>query len=157
SRYWPGCSVIDGSTVTPLPAKLPVPVALAYCTDQPATDAGPVPRLYSSTKSLVYGAPVFPPPPYTWLITMSGETACAGAAGLMPAAAAARVTRAAYVASRLIRCVIACAPFVNGLRYLTPGIRRASLRARRGAGDRAASVVYKPCSTGYQKLTGRRS
>src|SRR5262249_8228980 len=115
SRYWPGCNVIDGSTVTPLAAKLPVPVALAYCTDQPATDAGSAPRLYSSTKSLVYGAPVFPPPPNTWLITMSGETACAGTTPATNAAAADRVSTAACVVSRPSPCFIACAPFVNRL------------------------------------------
>jgi hypothetical protein len=43
--------------------KLPVPVALAYCTDRPLNETGAFPRLKSSTKSCVYGAPVFPPPP----------------------------------------------------------------------------------------------
>ncbi|HEY3262243.1 MAG TPA: hypothetical protein VGJ95_18590 [Pseudonocardiaceae bacterium] len=95
SRYWPGCRVMAGSAVGLFAAKLPVPVALAYCTDQPATDAGLAPRLYNSTKSLVYGAPVLPPPPYTWLITMSGETACAGATPMTPSAVDDSVTTAA--------------------------------------------------------------
>jgi hypothetical protein len=46
-KYLPGCTVTEGSTVT-LP-KLPVPVALAYCTDRPASGTGAAPRLYSST------------------------------------------------------------------------------------------------------------
>jgi hypothetical protein len=57
---------------------LPVPVALAYCTDMPVSDTAVVPRLNSSMKSFWYGAPVFPPPPKTWLITTSAEgIACA--------------------------------------------------------------------------------
>ena len=43
--------------------KLPVPVADAYWTESPARDAGAVPRLNSSTKSALYGAPLLPPPP----------------------------------------------------------------------------------------------
>src|SRR5690349_2412391 len=42
-KYLPGCTVAAGSTATPL--KLPVPVALAYCTDMPASDTGVAPRL----------------------------------------------------------------------------------------------------------------
>ncbi len=65
SRYWPGASVVVGSGVMRLVAspKFPVPVALVYWSDQPSTDAGLVPRLNSSMKSWVNGAPVFPPPP----------------------------------------------------------------------------------------------
>jgi hypothetical protein len=55
--------------------KLPVPVALAYWIDQPERETVVELRLKSSTKSLEYGAPVLPPPPYTWLTTTSGETA----------------------------------------------------------------------------------
>ena len=49
-KYWPGARVTAGSSVNwPLFApKLPVPVALAYWTELPASDAGAVPRLYSS-------------------------------------------------------------------------------------------------------------
>ena len=42
--------VTAGSAVA---VKFPVPVALAYCTDQPATDCGVVPRLKSSMKSVL--------------------------------------------------------------------------------------------------------
>ena len=48
SRYWPGCRV-PLSAATPLPEKLPVPVALPYCTDQPLTSTGLLLRLKSST------------------------------------------------------------------------------------------------------------
>src|SRR5258706_9756245 len=50
-------------------AWLKLPAALAYCTDQPVTSTGRLPRLWSSTKSFLKEAPAFPPPPYTWLIT----------------------------------------------------------------------------------------
>ena len=44
-----------GSSVSwvELAPKLPVPVALAYCTDHPASETEAVPRLNSSTKSCV--------------------------------------------------------------------------------------------------------
>nr|WP_240040661.1 hypothetical protein [Pseudocnuella soli] len=41
----------------------------AYCNDQPARLTLLAVGLYNSTKSLLKGAPVFPPPPYTWLMT----------------------------------------------------------------------------------------
>src|SRR5215470_10379378 len=53
------------------------PVDDAYCTDQPVMVTVEAPRLNNSMKSFVYCAPVLPPPPYTWLTTMSGETALA--------------------------------------------------------------------------------
>ena len=62
SRYWPGPRVIEGSDVT-FEEKRPVPVALEYCTDQPAREVGVEPRLKSSMKSWVYVAPELPPPP----------------------------------------------------------------------------------------------
>ena len=76
-KYWPGCNVTSGSSVScvALTPRLPVPVALAYCTDQPFSDTGVVPRLNSSTKSCVNVAPVLPPPPYTWLITTPFDSA----------------------------------------------------------------------------------
>ena len=67
SKYWPGCKSIAGKAVT---AQV-VPAADAYCTLQLPTFTGLAPRLNSSMKSLVYKAPVLPPPPYTWLMTMS--------------------------------------------------------------------------------------
>src|SRR6266496_3085906 len=65
SRYWPGASETSGSSVScpELAPRFPVPVALVYCSDQPATEALVAPRLNSSTKSLAKGAPVLPPPP----------------------------------------------------------------------------------------------
>ena len=50
-------------------------------------------------KSLVYVAPELPPPPYTWLMTTSGETAAAGVAVRATAPAAIR-TQAASAAMR---------------------------------------------------------
>jgi hypothetical protein len=41
----------------------PVPVALAYCTDQPLRLWVEVVGLNSSMKSCVYVAPLLPPPP----------------------------------------------------------------------------------------------
>ena len=52
-------------------------------------------------KSLVYVAPELPPPPYTWLITTSGETAPAGLA--VSATAAAVATAASTAADRIRR------------------------------------------------------
>ena len=48
------------------------PVAEAYWTDQPVRSTGALVGLTSSMKSLVYVAPLFPPPPYTSLIRMRG-------------------------------------------------------------------------------------
>src|ERR1700704_4861159 len=57
-------------------------------------------------KSLAYWAPALPPPPYTWLMTMSGELAEAGLAGSVPAstplASTAAETRAARRAVRRV-------------------------------------------------------
>ena len=53
-------------------------VALAYCTDQPVRLTLELPRLKISIKSFRKGAPEFPPPPKTWLITMPGEDSGAG-------------------------------------------------------------------------------
>ena len=55
-----------------------VPVADAYCTDQPFKLTATLPRLKSSMKSFLNVAPEFPPPPYTWLITTFRETAPRG-------------------------------------------------------------------------------
>ena len=63
------------------------PPAEAYCTVQPARLTVAVPPLNSSTKSLAYGAPLLPPPPYTWLTTTSAETAEAGVGAATSAAA----------------------------------------------------------------------
>ncbi len=48
---------------TAFAAKFPVPVALAYWTDMPASEIAAEDGLKSSTKSFAYGAPLFPPPP----------------------------------------------------------------------------------------------
>jgi hypothetical protein len=47
------------------------PVAEAYWTVQPESGVAMLPRLNSSMKSCLKGAPDLPPPPYTWLITTS--------------------------------------------------------------------------------------
>src|SRR5262245_32282037 len=65
-----------------------VPVADAYWIDQAPTSIAAVPRLKSSTKSFAYVAPLFPPPPYTWLTTMSVDAL--RAAGATSSAAANR-------------------------------------------------------------------
>jgi hypothetical protein len=64
-KYWPGLSVTDGNSVfcVSFAPKAPVPVALAYCSDQPASDTGTSPLLNSSMKSCVNVAFAFPPPP----------------------------------------------------------------------------------------------
>src|SRR5262245_28826492 len=50
SRYWPGAIVPESSVSCPeLAPRLPVPVALAYWIDQPASETGVAPRLNSST------------------------------------------------------------------------------------------------------------
>src|SRR5689334_22657203 len=48
-------------------------VALAYCTDHPLRLTDVLPALKISMKSLRNGAPEFPPPPKTWLITTCGD------------------------------------------------------------------------------------
>jgi hypothetical protein len=70
-----------------------VPTTDAYCTDQPVRSTFVDPRLYSSMKSFVYVAPLFPPPPYTWLRTTFVETAAAGGGttAIDPAATSAAV------------------------------------------------------------------
>ncbi len=66
-----------------------VPVADAYWTLQPDRSTAALPSLASSMKSLVNVAPELPPPPYTWLITTSGDAALADAAGNSAATVAA--------------------------------------------------------------------
>ena len=58
-KCWPG-AIEPASAVA---AKLPVPLALAYCTDQPLSETVLAPRLNSSMKSFWYVAPALPPPP----------------------------------------------------------------------------------------------
>src|SRR5262245_16394272 len=53
----------------------PTPVAVLICTLHPLIFTELVPRLCNSMKSCVN---VVPPPPYTWLMTTSEGTACAG-------------------------------------------------------------------------------
>ena len=50
------------------------PVDEAYWTLHPATLTGCAVRLNSSMKSFLIGAPLLPPPPYTWLMTTVGPT-----------------------------------------------------------------------------------
>ena len=64
-------------------AHVPVPVALMYCTDQPARLTLDVPRLKSSMKSCVNVAPALPPPPYTWLMTTVDTTGGASSSFVM--------------------------------------------------------------------------
>jgi hypothetical protein len=71
-----------------------VPAADAYWTDQPATSTGDVPRFVSSMKSLVYGAPELPPPPYTSVTRRVVEAAEAGGAARVTAAARTRLDAA---------------------------------------------------------------
>src|SRR4051794_36787958 len=66
-----------------------VPADAAYWTLQPDRSTAAPPRLESSMKSLVNVAPALPPPPYTWLITTSGDAALADAAGNSAATVAA--------------------------------------------------------------------
>ena len=73
SKYWPGCKSIAGKAVT----DQLVLAAAPYCTLQLLRFTGLAPRLNNSMKSLRYSAPVLPPPPYTWLMTIS-EAASAG-------------------------------------------------------------------------------
>src|SRR6266480_3112339 len=66
-----------------------LPAADAYCTLQPVRSMAAAPLLASSMKSLVRVAPEFPPPPYTWLMTTSGDAALAAALGNSAATVAA--------------------------------------------------------------------
>src|SRR5260370_40292024 len=70
-KYWPEASeqVPEGQSavVDQLAAE-----AEAYCTDQPVMSVVVVPRLNSSMKSFLYGAPEVPPPPKILLITTRG-------------------------------------------------------------------------------------
>src|SRR5512146_3452013 len=52
-KYCPGLRVMLGKGVIPELPKLPVPVALAYCSDFPLKEAGAEPRLKISMKSFV--------------------------------------------------------------------------------------------------------
>ncbi len=66
SKYCPGAIDPDKGVIKFVAdPKLPVPVALVYCNDQPSTETLLVPRLNNSMKSFVYTPPEFPPPPYT--------------------------------------------------------------------------------------------
>ena len=67
NKYWPACRSMAGKAVT---AQL-VPPAAPYCTLQLLRLTGLLPRLKISMKSLRYSAPLLPPPPYTWLMTIS--------------------------------------------------------------------------------------
>src|SRR5581483_7079470 len=60
TRYTPPGGIDPLSGVT---CHEPVAAPGWYCTDQPSTLTAASPRLRSSTKSLVYVAPLFPPPP----------------------------------------------------------------------------------------------
>src|SRR5919198_5628950 len=82
-------------------------LAEMYCTDQPATDAAPAPRLPSSMKSFFSVAPEFPPPPYTSLRTTAVDgVAAAGSATVIASARPATVASApaAEIEDRRTRC-----------------------------------------------------
>src|SRR5678815_2230956 len=49
------------------------PADEAYWIDMPARLTVLLPRFRISTKSRMYVAPAFPPPPYTWLMTRFGD------------------------------------------------------------------------------------
>src|SRR5262249_11450447 len=71
-KYLPGWIVPVSGVACQL-----VDAADAYCTDQPVTVTGAPPRLNSSTKSFVYGAPELPPPANTWPMTTFDVAPCA--------------------------------------------------------------------------------
>jgi hypothetical protein len=52
-KYWPGATLQGPVGQTAVTDQAPVPVADAYCTDQPARLTGEAPRLKSSTKSFL--------------------------------------------------------------------------------------------------------
>ena len=53
--------VAAGKGTTPAASKLAA--ALAYWSESPLSETAALPRLKSSTKSALYGAPLLPPPP----------------------------------------------------------------------------------------------
>ena len=67
-KYFPGCTLPVSGVTCQL-----VPVADAYWIDHVPRSTAVAPRLNSSTKSFAYVAPLLPPPPYSWLTTMSEE------------------------------------------------------------------------------------
>src|SRR5689334_825171 len=88
------------------PEGLALPVAERYCTDLPATDTALAVGLYSSTKSFLYVAPEFPPPPYTSLMTRPVPAGLADAAGMSPSGAATSARVAAATPPRTRRCAL---------------------------------------------------
>ena len=90
TRYFPWAGMLPDKVVT---ADV-VPVAARYCTLRPVSGIAAPVVFWSSMKSLVYGAPVLPPPPYTSLMTSPVLLAEAGATRARGAATSASPTAA---------------------------------------------------------------
>src|SRR3954468_12661843 len=84
------------------------PVALPYCTDQPSSDTGLLVVLNNSMKSFFSGAPLLPPPPYTWLMTTAASGM--GAETVMVTVAVWVLAPATAVAVRVTGAVLADTP-----------------------------------------------
>src|SRR5919201_7060027 len=79
------------------------PVADAYCTDHPFTDTAEEVGLKISMKSLLQVAPLFPPPPYTWLMTREAEAGAEAGGGAGTRADARSGENTAHAASPAAR------------------------------------------------------
>src|SRR6478735_2041897 len=91
TRYFPCAGTLPDRAV----AADVVPAAERYCTLRPVTGIAAAVVFWSSMKSLVYGAPVFPPPPYTSLMTSPVLLAEAGVTRARGAATSASPTAVA--------------------------------------------------------------
>src|SRR3954470_1309000 len=154
-KYWPGCSVMGGNSVSRPPLPM-FPVVLPYCTDMPARDAGKLPRLKISMKSFLKVAPAFPPPPYTWLMTRSGEPwARAGEPIKSKAADAASAGTEILQVMGCASCAKGCAPIkrrggaISEERSKLPGFRGfhdawfdLHLDSGAAGGDKAAQLAH---------------
>src|SRR6185295_8306106 len=94
-KYLPGWTVPLSGVTCQL-----VPDAEAYWIDHAPRSTALAPRLKSSTKSFAYVAPLLPPPPYTWLTTMSDDALrAAGTTMRAPAKRSAMRSRARCMGS----------------------------------------------------------
>src|SRR5690348_11090388 len=80
-------------------------LAEMYCTDHPATEADPEPRLASSMKSFFSVAPLLPPPPYTSLRTtvVDGDAAAGPPAAARASARPTTLTMTSAVRTETLR------------------------------------------------------